>query len=75
MRKRRLDLGILQRDVARQLEVNKDTVRNWELNRTKPAPPYLSRIVDFLGQASQGAVPQGQVPAPGKRGRPELLDP
>lgn len=51
VRKRRLDLGLLQKDVARILQVNKDTICNWENNRTSPALIHLPKIIDFLSYA------------------------
>jgi DNA-binding XRE family transcriptional regulator len=44
-------LGLLQRDVARQIGVNKDTIYNWETNRTEPEVRMISHIIDFLGYA------------------------
>ncbi|MFQ5690741.1 MAG: helix-turn-helix domain-containing protein, partial [Gemmatimonadota bacterium] len=44
-----LDLGWLQREVASLLGVSKDTIRNWERNRTTPALRYVPRILEFLG--------------------------
>ena len=49
MRKRRLDLGLLQREVAERLSADTCSVANWELNRTKPALWFLPAIVRFLG--------------------------
>jgi transcriptional regulator with XRE-family HTH domain len=49
LRRRRLDLGLLQREVADRLGVNEATVTNWELNRTKPALRFLPGIIRFLG--------------------------
>lgn len=49
LRKRRLDLGLLQRDVAQRLGVHKGTVHNWETNRTTPPLRFVPRIVQFLG--------------------------
>ncbi len=49
LRKRRLDLGLLQRDVARALGVRVDTVRNWEVGRNGPAQWQWPAIVAFLG--------------------------
>ena len=47
LRKRRLDLGLLQRDVAEQLQVNQMTVCNWETNCTFPQllmiPPLIAK--------------------------------
>jgi len=36
LRKRRLEVGLLQREVAAHLGVNKTTVYNWERHRTNP---------------------------------------
>lgn len=48
LRKRRLDIGLRQRDVADLLGVAKDTVRNWEMNRTRPSGCFLVRLGAFL---------------------------
>ena len=48
LRKRRLDLGLLQRETAERLGVDHCTITNWELNRTKPALRFLTRILRFL---------------------------
>jgi transcriptional regulator with XRE-family HTH domain len=49
LRKRRLDLGLLQRELADSLGVTESTVTNWELNRTTPALRFLPRIITLLG--------------------------
>ena len=49
IRKRRLDLGLLQRQVAKQLGVDKSTVNNWEVGATQPMIRCISRIIRFLG--------------------------
>ena len=49
LRKRRLDLGLSQKDVALQLEVDKGKIWRWENNKTSPAMRDLSRIIVFLG--------------------------
>ena len=49
--KRRLDLALLQRQVADQIGVDETTVTNWEGQRTAPALPCMPRIVEFLGYA------------------------
>jgi len=51
LRKRRLDLGLLQREVAERLGVGETTVTNWELNRTTPALQFIPGIIEFLGYA------------------------
>ncbi len=48
LRKRRLDLGLLQKDVARQLGANVNTVTNWEVGRSAPALRYIPGIIRFL---------------------------
>jgi len=49
LRRRRLDLGLLQREVAERLGVAPGTVTNWELNRTSPALSSLPGIICLLG--------------------------
>ena len=49
LRKRRLDLGLLQRDVAERLSVDDTTVTNWELGRTGPALRFMPVLIRFLG--------------------------
>jgi len=51
LRKRRLDLGLLQRDVARILGVSEASVWQWENNQTKPRVSLVPRVYDFLGYA------------------------
>jgi transcriptional regulator with XRE-family HTH domain len=45
----RLDLGLLQREVAQRLGVVPGTLTNWELNRTKPTLRFLPGIINLLG--------------------------
>jgi transcriptional regulator with XRE-family HTH domain len=49
IRKRRLDLGLLQRQVAGRIGVNPDTVHNWETNATTVALKHVPAVVEFLG--------------------------
>jgi transcriptional regulator with XRE-family HTH domain len=49
LRARRLDLGLLQREVAKRIACDESTITNWELNRVRPALQFLPRIVKFLG--------------------------
>ena len=55
LRKRRLDVGLLQRELAERLGVDETTVTNWELNRTAPALRFLPGIVRFLGYVLRAA--------------------
>ena len=47
--RRRLVLKLFQRQVAKKLGVNKATICNWEINRTKPGFEYMPAIMEFLG--------------------------
>jgi len=58
LRKRRLDLGLLQKEVAQRLGVHKDTICNWETNRTSPPLRYLPRIIQFLGHVPHYITPE-----------------
>jgi transcriptional regulator with XRE-family HTH domain len=57
IKKRRLDLGLLQREVAEQLGVDKFTVLNWERGKTRPDVRYYPAIITFLGH---NPLPQGE---------------
>ena len=49
IRKRRLDLGLLQREVAAEIGVDASSVYNWENGRTEPELRHLPAIIRFLG--------------------------
>jgi len=49
IRKRRLDLRLLQKDVAGILGVDTTTINNWERNRCQPRLCLFPKIVQFLG--------------------------
>ena len=49
LRKGRLDLGLLQKEVAERLGVDAMTICNWETNRTSPQLRFIPRIIAFLG--------------------------
>lgn len=46
---RRTDLGLCQKDVARQIGVSQFTIINWESGETTPAVRFGPKVVDFLG--------------------------
>jgi transcriptional regulator with XRE-family HTH domain len=48
LRKKRLDLGLTQTEVARQLNVHATTVQYWETNRVAPDLRSIPRIIRFL---------------------------
>ena len=47
--RRRLTLKLLQRQVAKQIGVDKTSSHNWETNRTKPDLKFMPAIIRFLG--------------------------
>ena len=49
LRKRRLDLGLLQREAAEQIGVDTTTITNWELGHTTPALCWMPNVTQFLG--------------------------
>ncbi len=49
VRRRRIDLGLTQRTLARQLGVREETVHLWETARAKPLPRHYGRIIRLLG--------------------------
>ncbi len=49
IRKGRLDLGLLQREVAAEIGVDASSVYNWENGRTEPQLRHLPAIIRFLG--------------------------
>ena len=49
LRKRRLDLDLLQTEMAEKLGVDEMTICNWELNHTSPQLRFIPRLIAFLG--------------------------
>ena len=49
LRKRRLDLGLLQREVAEKIGVTSTTICGWEGQRIQPEIRFIARIIKFLG--------------------------
>jgi DNA-binding XRE family transcriptional regulator len=49
IRKKRLDLGLWQKQIAEQIGVDEVTLYNWERQRTVPKLPYIPKIIAFLG--------------------------
>ncbi|MFB0565688.1 MAG: helix-turn-helix transcriptional regulator [Candidatus Aminicenantaceae bacterium] len=49
LRKKRLDLKLLQKEVAESIGVDEITIYYWENNRVKPSLPFIPKIIEFLG--------------------------
>jgi DNA-binding XRE family transcriptional regulator len=49
LRRRRLELGLRQEEVAEQLGVDRTTYVLWEILRTQPTASMRSTVVEFLG--------------------------
>jgi site-specific DNA recombinase len=49
IRRRRLELKLLQKDVAERLGVCQPSVYNWESNRSQPDIRYMPAVIQFLG--------------------------
>jgi transcriptional regulator with XRE-family HTH domain len=48
IRKRRLDLGLLQREVAEKIGVTEATIYHWERQRNAPEIRFIAPIIEFL---------------------------
>lgn len=49
LRQIRLERKLSQPEVAKMLNVDTESITNWELNHTKPQIQYIPRIISFLG--------------------------
>ena len=49
LRKRRLELGLRQRDIQDRFGLDKETLANWEKDRCYPAMRHWRGIIEFLG--------------------------
>lgn len=49
LKKRRRELGLLQREVADRMGINHFTYINWEKDKTKPVSSQFRPVIDFLG--------------------------
>jgi DNA-binding transcriptional regulator YiaG len=61
IRKRRLDLGLFQKEVAQQIGVDTTTIYNWERNANSPQVHQLPRVIRFLGynpHPAAGSLPE-----------------
>ena len=49
IRKRRLDLGLKQKEVSRIIGVTRAMISAWEMNPVEPAVKHIPKIIAFLG--------------------------
>ena len=49
IKRRRLDLKIFQKDVAKRICVDETTIWFWENNRVEPSISFIPKIIGFLG--------------------------
>jgi DNA-binding XRE family transcriptional regulator len=48
VRRRRLDLGLLQKDVAKIVGCDETTILNWERGHTHPSANHMPQVTIFL---------------------------
>jgi DNA-binding XRE family transcriptional regulator len=49
IRKKRMDLGLLQRELAEIIGVNACTIHNWEMSYSLPQERLIPKIIEFIG--------------------------
>ena len=52
IRKKRLDLGLTQKEAAKKIGVDSGTLRYWENGHTSPQTYLIPRVISFLGYLS-----------------------
>lgn len=65
LRARRIDLGLLQKEIAAKVGVDKATVTNRELGHTEPEERFILALICFLGY---NPIPQPAAPGEEVRG-------
>jgi DNA-binding XRE family transcriptional regulator len=58
IKKRRLEFGLYQAQVAKILGVTESTIVNWEKNRSKPSLRSMPKVTKFLGYCPFLCVPK-----------------
>jgi transcriptional regulator with XRE-family HTH domain len=49
IKKRRMDLRLTQKELAKRLGVDKTTIQSWEKRRVRPSLVKIMKITEFLG--------------------------
>jgi len=57
IKRRRLELNLLQRDVAKVLGVDASTITNWEIDKTQPQLRFMPKVIEFLGYKPETSAP------------------
>jgi transcriptional regulator with XRE-family HTH domain len=52
LKKKRLDMGLFQKDIAKILNVDVNTITNWEIGRHKPCKEFLRKVRGLLQEDS-----------------------
>ncbi len=60
IRKTRMDLGLQIKELAMILNVEEDTIINWEYRRKQPRTAHLKSVVKFLKDQVNGSMPEKQ---------------
>jgi DNA-binding transcriptional regulator YiaG len=48
IKKKRMDMGLYQKDISKILNVSEDTITGWENGRSSPQKRYIEKIYHFL---------------------------
>jgi DNA-binding XRE family transcriptional regulator len=49
IRKKRVDAGLFQKEVAEQIGVDEETIYRWESSESMPQIRFIPAIIEFLG--------------------------
>jgi len=49
IRKKRMDLKLFQRDIAKIIGVDECTIHNWEMSHSLPQERLIPKIIEFVG--------------------------
>ena len=51
LKKKRLDMGLFQKDIAEIIGLDVNTITNWEKGRTRPGERFIMDIERFIASA------------------------
>ncbi len=57
IRRKRLDLNLLQTDAANMVNVDEMTIVGWELNHSRPLATHIPKIIEFLDYVPEDLFP------------------